>query len=140
MPPPRLPQGPQFRLLDEVSAPGPGPSLTGRTWLNPDWPIFHDHFPGQPLLPAVYFVEMAAQAAGVLWAAEAGFSPATPLQVVEIRKFRIRRPARPGQTLQTLVRMERAWPQLAAFHAQIMREDVVLAEGEITMANVPVAT
>ena len=65
---PLLPHGPGFRLVNEIAALEPGPLQRGRAWLNPDWPIFRDHFPGQPLLPAVYFVEMGAQMAGVLWA------------------------------------------------------------------------
>jgi len=109
--------------------------LRGRAWLNPDWPIFRDHFPGRPLLPAVYFVEMGAQTAGALWAAHVEFSPATPLQLVEIKKFRVRQPAFPGQTLQIIARLLTAWPQLATFQIQILRDDTVLAEGEIVMAS-----
>jgi 3-hydroxyacyl-[acyl-carrier-protein] dehydratase len=132
---PLLPHGPGFRLVNEVAALEPGPLQRGRVWLNPDWPIFRDHFPGQPLLPAVYFVEMGAQMAGVLWAAYAQFSPATPLQLVEIKKFRIRQPAFPGQNLQIVVRLGAAWPELATFEIQIFRGDTLLAEGEIIMAN-----
>jgi 3-hydroxymyristoyl/3-hydroxydecanoyl-(acyl carrier protein) dehydratase len=109
--------------------------LRGRAWLDPDWPIFRDHFPGRPLLPAVYFVEMGAQTAGALWAAHAGFSSATPLQLVEVKKFRVRQSALPGQNLQITVRVVTAWPELATFQIQIFRDDLMLAEGEIVMAN-----
>jgi 3-hydroxymyristoyl/3-hydroxydecanoyl-(acyl carrier protein) dehydratase len=132
---PLLPHGPGFRLIDEISAPEAGPLLRGRVWLNPDWPIFRDHFPERPLLPAVYFAEMGAQTAGALWAAHAGFSPATPLQLVEIKKFRVRQPAFPGQNLQIVVRVATAWPELATFQVQIFRDETLLAEGEIVMAH-----
>jgi 3-hydroxyacyl-[acyl-carrier-protein] dehydratase len=137
---PLLPHGPGFRLVHEVSAPEPGPLLRGRVWLDPDWPIFRDHFPGRPLLPAVYFVEMGAQTAGALWAVHAQFSPATPLQLAEIKKFRIRRPALPGQNLQIIARLVTAWPELATFQIQIFRDETVLAEGEIVMANAQAGT
>ena len=132
---PHLPHGPGFRLVSEIAEPEPGPLLRGSVWLNPDWPIFRDHFPGRPLLPAVYFAEMGAQMAGALWAAHAGFSPATPLQLVEIKKLRVRQPAYPGQNLQIVVRLIAAWPELATFHIEIFRDETILAEGEIVMAN-----
>jgi 3-hydroxymyristoyl/3-hydroxydecanoyl-(acyl carrier protein) dehydratase len=78
---------------------------------------------------------MGAQTAGALWAAHAGFSPATPLQLVEIKKFRIRQPAFPGQNLQIVVRLDTQWPELATFQVQIFRDETVLAEGEIVMAK-----
>jgi len=132
---PHLPHGPGFRLVDKISALEPGPLLRGSVWLNPDWPIFRDHFPAHPLLPAVYFAEMGAQTAGALWAAHAGFSPSTALQLVEIKKLRIRQPAFPGQNLQIIARLVAAWPELATFDLQIFRDKTLLAEGEIIMAN-----
>ncbi len=131
----QLPHGPGFRLVDEIGVPEPGPLLRGRVWLNPDWPIFRDHFPGRPLLPAVYFAEMAAQTAGALWAGHAGFSPATALQLVEIKKFRVRHPAFPGQNLQIVAALDAAWPELAAFNVQILRDEQVLAEGAVIMGK-----
>ena len=132
---PHLPHGPGFRLVSEIAELEPGPLLRGSVWLNPDWPIFRDHFPGHPLLPAVYFVEMGAQTAGALWAAHAKFSPVTPLQLVEIKKFRIRQPAFPGQNLQIVAHLGTVWPELATFQVQILRDETVLAEGEIVMAS-----
>jgi len=137
---PHLPHGPGFRLVDKISTIEAGPLLRGSVWLNPEWPIFRDHFPNRPVLPAVYFAEMGAQTAGALWAAHAGFSPSTPLQLVEIKKFRIRQPAFPGQNLQINVRVATAWPELATFQVQIFRDEAVLAEGEIIMANAKLAT
>ncbi len=137
---PHLPHGPGFRLVDKISTIEAGPLLRGSVWLNPEWPIFRDHFPNRPVLPAVYFAEMGAQTAGALWAAHAGFSPSTPLQLVEIKKFRIRQPAFPGQNLQINVRLATAWPELATFQVQIFRDEAVLAEGEIIMANAKLAT
>ncbi len=137
---PLLPHGPGFRLVDKISAPEAGPLLRGKVWLNPDWPIFRDHFPERPLLPAVYFVEMGAQTAGALWAAHTGFSPATPLQLVEIKKFRVRQPAFPGQNLQIVVRLATEWPELATFQVQIFRDEILLAEGEMVMAHAKPAT
>ena len=137
---PHLPHGPGFRLVDKISTIEAGPLLRGSVWLNPEWPIFRDHFPNRPVLPAVYFAEMGAQTAGALWAAHAGFSPSTPLQLVEIKKFRIRQPAFPGQNLQINVRLATAWPELATFQVQIFRDEALLAEGEVIMANAKLAT
>ncbi len=132
---PQLPHGPGFRLVDEIGVLEPGPLLRGRVWLDPDWPIFRDHFPARPILPAVYFVEMAAQTSGALWAGHAGFSPSTPLQLVEIKKFRVRQPAFPGQNLRIVAGLDAAWPELAAFEVQILRDDEMLAEGRVIMGK-----
>jgi len=137
---PQLPHGPGFRLVDEIGPVEPNLSLRGRTWLNPAWPIFRDHFPGQPLLPAVYFVEMAAQTSGALWASHAAFSPSMPLQLVEIKKFRIRQPAFPGQNLQIVATLGATWPELATFQVQIFRDNDLLAEGEVVMGKGKPAT
>jgi len=132
---PQLPHGPGFRLVDEIGVLEPGPLLRGRVWLNPDWPIFRDHFPTRPLLPAVYFVEMAAQTSGALWAEHAKFSPSTPLQLVEIKKFRVRQPAFPGQRLQIVATLGAAWPELAMFQVEIFRDHDLLAVGEVVMGQ-----
>jgi 3-hydroxymyristoyl/3-hydroxydecanoyl-(acyl carrier protein) dehydratase len=83
---------------------------------------------------------MGAQTAGALWAAHAGFSPSTALQLVEIKKFRVRQSAFPGQNLQIVVRLAAAWPELATFDLQIFRDETLLAEGEIIMANTKPST
>jgi 3-hydroxyacyl-[acyl-carrier-protein] dehydratase len=134
MKPPLLPHGPGFRLVDAVSDVQPGPSLTARVWLNPAWPVFADHFPGNPLLPAVYLMEMAAQAGGALWAAHAGFPPAEPLRLVEVRQFRVRQSARPDENLTIQVKMETDWKKLALFSAVIERDGNTIAEGTLVLA------
>jgi 3-hydroxyacyl-[acyl-carrier-protein] dehydratase len=136
MKPPLLPHGPGFRLLDAVSEVQPGPSLTARVWLNPSWPVFADHFPANPLLPAVYMMEMAAQAGGALWAAHAGFPPKEPLHLVELRQFRVRQSARPGDNLTILVKLETDWKKLALFSAVIECNENAIAEGTLVLAAV----
>jgi 3-hydroxyacyl-[acyl-carrier-protein] dehydratase len=135
MKPPWLPHGPGFRLIDAIAEIEPGPALIAQVWLNPEWAIFREHFPGAPLLPAVYLMEMAAQAAGALWAGHAGFPPAEPLRLVEVRQFRVQLSARPGQSLRVRVRMEKAWERLALFNAMIERGPDKIAEGTFVMAQ-----
>jgi len=134
MKPPLLPHGPGFRLIDAVSELQPGPSMTARVWLNPAWPVFEHHFPGNPLLPAVYLMEMAAQAAGALWAAHAGWPPQEPLRLVEVKQFRVRQGAQPGEILTIRVKIETDWVKLALFNAVIERGEETIAEGSLVLA------
>lgn len=136
MKPPLLPHGPGFRLIDTVSDILPGPSITASVWLNPAWPVFEHHFPGNPLLPAVYFMEMAAQTAGALWAAHAGWPPQEPLRLVEVKQFRVRQSAQPGETLTIRVKIETDWEKLALFSAVIARGEEIIAEGQLVLASV----
>jgi len=56
----------RWKLLDSIVEITPGESATGTKRLDPDLPLFRDHFPGFPVVPGVLLVEMAAQMAGKL--------------------------------------------------------------------------
>ena len=65
-----------------------------------DDPTFAGHFPGRPLLPGVYQLEMARAAAG--WALDC------PLAVREVCRAKFRRPILPGE----IVRLELKWSEV----------------------------
>lgn len=60
-------------------------------------PVFAGHFPGNPILPGVFQLEMAR------FTAEAGAE--FPLIVREISKAKFRRPIRPEETIRMNVRL-----------------------------------
>jgi len=131
------PHGPGFSFIDEVSYEKDTSVLIGRKWLDPAWPIFADHFPGQPIFPAVLLAEASAQAAGALWGRLRGKEKTEIYLLAEIGKFRVKRPVLPGQTLGITVRLEREFGALGTFSAEITVEDVEVAAGTVTLALAP---
>jgi 3-hydroxymyristoyl/3-hydroxydecanoyl-(acyl carrier protein) dehydratase len=68
--------------------------------------VFRGHFPGRPILPGVFQVEMARRAAE--WAA------GRSLAVREIEKAKFTRPLLPGETIRLALRLEEREGVLAA--------------------------
>jgi 3-hydroxyacyl-[acyl-carrier-protein] dehydratase len=133
------PHGVGFSFVDAVELLGDHPPrLRATKWLDPTLPFFADHFPGQPLMPGVLIIEMAAQAAGALWgrAAKAGDRPIA-FTLAQVNDFRLKRPAHPGDNLICEVQLEREFGALAQFSAEIRcaAGENIIATGNITLAR-----
>ena len=55
-----LPYGPSFRFVDKIESLSPQ-TIVASYRFRKDWPVFRDHFPGQPIVPGVHLTECAAQ-------------------------------------------------------------------------------
>lgn len=130
---PLTPHGPGFRFLDSFTRESPTTG-TGTFFLHPDLPFFADHFPGRPLMPAVYVIEAAAQTAGALWG-HANNSPTTPIFVASVDQFRIQGPAFPGDQLVTRVELVKELGTLAMFDVESRAGDRPVARGRLTMSR-----
>ena len=130
---PLTPHGPGFRFIDRFEGTDP---KHGTAWkhLNPDALFFADHFPGQPLMPAVFLVECAAQAAGVLWMMEST-QPETPLFLASIDQFRILGPVGPDQTIETSISLIKELGSLAQFEAECTVDGSTVARGRIMLSR-----
>jgi 3-hydroxyacyl-[acyl-carrier-protein] dehydratase len=127
------PHGPGFCFIDEFERAGDGSGIA-LLRLDPGAAFFADHFPGDPLMPAVLLVECAAQAAGVLWMSGEG-DPRTPVFLASIDQFRVLAPVLPGSTLRTVVRLLKDFGALAQFEVESHVLDVVVARGRITLSR-----
>jgi 3-hydroxyacyl-[acyl-carrier-protein] dehydratase len=111
----RTPHGPGFSFLDEFTVTDPGRCGRGLKFLDPALPFFADHFPGEPLMPAVLLIEAAAQAAGALWASMLAADAPKRFALAQVAQFKVLRPVRPGATIETNVTLDQRLGPLAQF-------------------------
>src|SRR5512143_1905251 len=103
-----IPHRPPSLWLDRIDEIEPGVRCVASKSLPVDAPCFAGHVPGHPILPGVFLVEAAAQAAGVMLAAGVsasthGGAPESAL-LASINVFKFVKPVLPGSTLEITVR------------------------------------
>src|SRR5271155_1386759 len=133
------PHGPGFSFLDSFEATVAGREGRGRKWLDPQMPVFADHFPGQPLMPGVLLIECAAQAAGALWASTLAAGAPAHFTLAQVVQFKIVRPVAPGTTLETDVVLENVLGRVAQFALTLRVAETEVALGRIVL-GMPEAT
>lgn len=127
------PHGPGFSFVDAFERTGVASGVASLK-LNPTQPYFADHFPGNPLMPAVLLAECAAQGAGILWMQDTQQSE-KPVFLASIDQFRILGPARPGDTLTTKIELIKELGDLAQFEAECSVNQQVVARGRFMLSR-----
>jgi 3-hydroxyacyl-[acyl-carrier-protein] dehydratase len=128
------PHGPGFSFLDAFEVTAPARAGRGRKFLDPALPFFADHFPGEPLMPAVLLIECAAQAAGALWASMLTDVPAH-FVLAQVAQFKVQAPVGPGTTVETTVTLEKLLGTLAQFDVSLRAADAEVARGRIVLSQ-----
>ena len=131
---PLVPHGPGFAFLDSFAITAPGKSGEGKKWLDPQLPFFADHFPGEPLMPAVLLVECAAQAAGALWGSIQDTGQPVRFSLAQIVQFKVQQPVLPGQTVRTEVTLDHSLGKLVQFSATLSVDGQEVARGRIVLS------
>lgn len=131
---PLTPHGPGFRFVDRYVPAGKG---TGTAWkfLAPESSFFEDHFPGQPIMPAVLLAECAAQAAGTAWMHGSECARDTLLFLASIDRFRLKSAVKPGATVRTEVAMVREMGALAQFAVSCLVDGKEVAAGQLVLSR-----
>ncbi len=100
MPLSALPHGRDFRFLDSLLSLEPGKRGAGVYLVRGDEPFLAAHFPGQPLMPGVIFIEAVAQLAGVVAQSDPEVAPLGDLRLTAVRGAKITGTVGPGAELE----------------------------------------
>ena len=130
-----LPHRDPMLLVDEVSELVPGDHVVATFHVDPAREIFKGHFPGDPVLPGVYTVEAAAQAADLLLMVKPEYAGRTPL-FLGINNVRFRKKILPGDTLEihACLASERPEKAIATCQARVYVAGELAAETEVAIA------
>jgi 3-hydroxyacyl-[acyl-carrier-protein] dehydratase len=129
------PHGPGFSFLDSFEIIEAGRQGLGRKWLDPQLPFFADHFPGQPLMPAVLLIECAAQAAGALWASTLTQEAPPHFILAQVMQFKVQQSIAPDAALETEVTLENIFGALAQFAVTLRAKDAEVARGRLVLGK-----
>jgi 3-hydroxyacyl-[acyl-carrier-protein] dehydratase len=130
-----LPHRDPMLLIDEVRKLTPGEHVEATFYVDPGRDIFRGHFPEDPVLPGVYTVEAAAQAAGILLLSLDRYKGKTPL-FLGIQEVRFIKKILPGDTLEIHADLtgERGEKAVATCSAKIFTNNHLAAEATVTLA------
>jgi len=132
----RLPHAAPMLLIEEILDVEPGQDAhTRRRTHENDW-FFGGHFPGEPVVPAIVFIEMIAQTGGLAIASVDGPDVPTAMRVAAVSQFKFPASAGPGAVLQASARVVRRFETLVKIEGEVMADGVVVATGGVTLAIV----
>jgi 3-hydroxyacyl-[acyl-carrier-protein] dehydratase len=132
----RLPHATPMLLIEEILDVVPGQSArTQRSTRRDDW-FFNGHFPGDPVVPAIVFIEMIAQTGGLAIASADGPDVPTAMRVAAVSLFKFPAGAEPGAVLQSSARVVGRFDSLVKIEGDVTADGVVVATGGVTLAIV----
>lgn len=130
-----LPHRPPMLFVDAVTRLIPGKECAAELDLDPDWEVFKGHFPDQPVFPGVLAVEAMAQTADLMAMTKETYAGKLPL-LMEVGRARFLRRLLPGcrARINAAIKDERPEAGIVVCRCQILEEDALCAEAEITLA------
>jgi 3-hydroxyacyl-[acyl-carrier-protein] dehydratase len=132
----RLPHAPPMLLIDEILDVVPGQSArTRRHTHETDW-FFGGHFPGEPVIPAIIFIELIAQTGGLAIASVDGPDVPTAMRIAAVSLFKFPAGAGPGAVLEASARVVGRFDTLVKIEGEAMADGIVVATGGVTLAIV----
>lgn len=125
-----LPHRKPFVFVDSVTELVPGEKADGVKTFPASDPVFHGHFPGEPIVPGVLLTEALAQLAG-LAAGQAG------LRLAAIRAMKFPAAARPDEAIALRAVKAGAVGGLWQFSVEARVAERVVADGVIVLGAAP---
>jgi 3-hydroxyacyl-[acyl-carrier-protein] dehydratase len=128
-----LPHRAPFLFVDQVRTVDPGVAAEAGKTFAADDPMFHGHFPGNPIVPGVILTEALAQTAGI--AAASGCGRRFLLSAIRGMKFPAA--ARPGEPLTLTATRTGTLGGLWMFAVEARTPAGVVAEGQLVLSEAP---
>ncbi|OLP61490.1 beta-hydroxyacyl-ACP dehydratase [Xaviernesmea oryzae] len=125
-----------FQMIDRVEAASvEAGTLSARSLVPMQSPVFEGHFPGYPLVPGVLLIETMAQASGLLVLAKSGFAAMPFLMSVDGAKLRSF--VEPGADLTIEATLEHDGSGYAVTKARIEVGGRKVADAQLKLKTVP---
>ncbi len=130
-----IPHRDPMLLIDAVTELVPGEKIKATFHVDPTRDIFAGHFPGNPVLPGIYTVEMMAQAADIMLMSTASYQAKTPY-FIGIDKVRFKSKILPGDDviICASVLTENVEKSIITCRAEVYVENNEACTGEVTLA------
>ncbi|MFV0337900.1 MAG: 3-hydroxyacyl-ACP dehydratase FabZ family protein [Chthoniobacterales bacterium] len=132
-----LPHRDPFVFLDEVREIQHGISASALKKFAPEDPLFHGHFPANPIVPGVLLTEALAQLAGILGASS---DPGKYFLLSAIRSMKFPAAALPDETIHLFARqvavMETLWHFEVEAQVSTASVERIVASGSIILSEV----
>ena len=130
-----LPHRYPFLLIDKILELIPGESVTAIKNVTINEPYFQGHFPGQPVMPAVYSLECIAQAGAFLLLNTLEEPLKKNAFISAIDKARFRQPVLPGDQLRIEVIIAKRKLNICRFEGNCFVNNTLVAGGLVS-ANI----
>ncbi len=95
-----------YRFIDEITRHETGAGITCRTIIRADEPYFAGHFPGHPIVPGVFEIEMLFQAAELFLVLEKRAGESGAIRLASIASARFMKPIIPPRDLTVSVNLK----------------------------------
>ncbi len=130
-----IPHRDPMLLVDEVVEMEAETSIKTKFYVNPEREIFVGHFPGDPVLPGVYTVEIMAQTADILILSCERYAGKVPL-FIGIDKVKFMSKIKPGDTLEirAVFAREKAEKAIVTCSAEVYVGETLACTGDVTLA------
>ncbi|MDY3239882.1 MAG: 3-hydroxyacyl-ACP dehydratase FabZ [Anaerovoracaceae bacterium] len=130
-----IPHRDPMLLVDEVVEMEAETSIVTKFYVNPEREIFQGHFPGDPVLPGVYTVEIMAQTADILILSCERYAGKTPL-FIGIDKVKFLSKIKPGDTLEIHAKFafEKKEKAIVTCSAEVYNAGTLACTGDVTLA------
>ena len=130
-----LPHRYPFLLIDKILELIPGESVTAIKNVTINEPYFQGHFPGQPVMPAVYSLECIAQAGAFLLLNTLEEPLKKNAFISAIDEARFRQPVLPGDQLRIEVTIAKRKLNICRFQGNCFVNNTLVAGGLVS-ANI----
>ena len=129
-----IPHRDPMLLVDEVVEMEPETSIVTKFYVDPEREIFKGHFPGDPVLPGVYTVEIMAQTSDILILSTERYAGKVPL-FIGINNVRFLSKICPGDTLEihSKFAFEKREKGVVTCSAEVYDGETLACTGDVTL-------